>query len=38
MTTPFKERVEFYKKHEALINEARKIQLRNESMNNGFFN
>ena len=38
MATPFKERVEFYKKHEALINEARKIQLRNESMNNGFFN
>ena len=37
MATPFKERVEFYKKHEALINEARKIQLRNESMNNGFF-
>lgn len=38
MATPFKDRVEFYKKHEALINEARKIQLRNESMNNGFFN
>ena len=38
MATPFKERVEFYKKHEALINEARKIQLRNESINNGFFN
>lgn len=38
MATPFKARVEFYKKHEALINEARKIQLRNESMNNGFFN
>lgn len=37
MATPFKDRVEFYKKHEALINEARKIQLRNESMNNGFF-
>lgn len=38
MATPFRDRVEFYKKHEALINEARKIQLRNESMNNGFFN
>ena len=38
MATPFKDRVEFYKRHEALINEARKIQLRNESMNNGFFN
>ena len=38
MATSFKDRVEFYKKHEALINEARKIQLRNESMNNGFFN
>lgn len=38
MATPFKDRVDFYKKHEALINEARKIQLRNESMNNGFFN
>lgn len=38
MATPFKDRVEFYKKHEALINEARKIQLRNESINNGFFN
>ena len=38
LATPFRDRVEFYKKHEALINEARKIQLRNESMNNGFFN
>lgn len=38
MATPFRDRVEFYKKHEALINEARKIQLRNESINNGFFN
>ena len=38
MATPFKDRVAFYKRHEALINEARKIQLRNESMNNGFFN
>lgn len=38
IATPFKDRVEFYKKHEALINEARKIQLRNENMNNGFFN